>query len=275
MSKDSQLEPGKVTICIVNYRTEELTRICLRAIRKFTKYPHRVIVVDNDSQDRSLKYLRKLDWITLIERSGEDIRSGSWAHGSALDKGLAACNTEFFLAMHSDTIVHKEGWLGELVEYFTKNPNCAAVGGDKVELKPAWQVWLKKCTDVKKWIRKLKNPKKLSNRYIRAICSLYRTDVLRKHDLWFTKNVMDGVTCGKQIYFDLIKEGYETILLPSPVMSKYIYHLAHATMVLNPEFEVRKRTEKKCRAQLQKLWNTKLVQELRTDTSLDQGVSLD
>ena len=59
---------GKTTICIVNYKTEELTRLCLRAIRKFTKVPYEVVVIDNDSGDGSLKYLRSLKWIHLIER---------------------------------------------------------------------------------------------------------------------------------------------------------------------------------------------------------------
>ena len=60
----SNLIKGKATICIVNYKTLHFTRLCLRSIRKFTKYPYEVIVVDNDSQDESLKYL-KLAWKLL------------------------------------------------------------------------------------------------------------------------------------------------------------------------------------------------------------------
>ena len=73
------------TICVVNYKTETLTKLCLRSIRKFTEYPYRVVVVDNDSGDASLDYLRSLDWIELIERPGQVHKSGSWAHGTALD----------------------------------------------------------------------------------------------------------------------------------------------------------------------------------------------
>ena len=91
-----KLQKGSTTICIVNYKTEELTRLCLRSIKKFTKSPYKVVVVDNDSGDSSLEYLRSLDWITLIERPGEVVKSGSWAHGTALDKGLEVCDTEYF-----------------------------------------------------------------------------------------------------------------------------------------------------------------------------------
>ena len=61
-------QPGKAAICIVNYKTLDFTRLCLRSIRKFTRYPHEVTVVDNDSQDESLEYLKSLEWIRLLER---------------------------------------------------------------------------------------------------------------------------------------------------------------------------------------------------------------
>jgi hypothetical protein len=67
----------------------------------------------------------------------------------------------------------------------------------------------------------------------------------------------------------LIDKGYSTCALPEYKMAEYIHHLAHATMVLNPEFQVRKRTEQKCRKALDSLLNSKLAQEILNDTSLD------
>ena len=89
MDNTSELIQGKATICIPNYKTLDFTRLALRSIRKFTNYPYEVIVVDNDSRDKSLDYLRKVSWIKLIERSSEDgTLKGSIAEGSALDIGL-------------------------------------------------------------------------------------------------------------------------------------------------------------------------------------------
>ena len=85
----SNLIKDKATICIVNYKTLDLTRLCLRSIRKFTNYPCKVMVVDNNSHDESLEYLKSLNWIHLIERKpkiGEP--GGGYAHGSGLDLGL-------------------------------------------------------------------------------------------------------------------------------------------------------------------------------------------
>jgi len=198
-----ELEPGKVTICIVNYKTEELTRLCLRSIRKYTSYPYEVTVVDNGSGDSSLNYLRAVPWIRLIERSGEVFNCGSSAYGTGLDRGLEGCKTEFFMTMHSDTFVHRKDWLTELIEVIEQSPVKACVGGGKLDLKPRWQILLKQASDVKKWLRSLKNNKR-DDFYIRTICGLYRTKVLKNENLRFAMNVDGGMTCGKQLYYELI-----------------------------------------------------------------------
>ena len=52
---------AEVTIIIPNYKTPELTRLCLRSIRKFTdRSKIKVLAVDNDSADESLEYLRRI-----------------------------------------------------------------------------------------------------------------------------------------------------------------------------------------------------------------------
>lgn len=256
------LEQGKATICIVNYKTERLTRLCLRSIRKFTKYPYNVIVVDNNSDDASLDYLRSLKWIKLIERkASDDIRSGSWAHGSGLDSGLEICNTEFFVAMHSDVIIRDPQWLNYLANFAENDPKVGCVGSGKIEDKPEWLLALRRATDIKALIRKITGTKD-ERFYVRAICSLYRTEPLLKHGLRFAADSDKGVTCGKKLYFELLRLGYASIEIPSATMTKMIWHLAHATMVLNPEFKVRKRTEEKCKRKLFEILESPLVQEL-------------
>ena len=115
----TELTEGKATIGIVQYKTLDFIRLCLRSIRKFTAYPCEVIVVDNDSADESLEYLRKLKWIRLIERKNEpDEPGGGYSHAAALDVALANCNTEFFVSLHSDVFVKRTGWLAALIRYF-------------------------------------------------------------------------------------------------------------------------------------------------------------
>ncbi|HSV26635.1 MAG TPA: glycosyltransferase, partial [Sedimentisphaerales bacterium] len=182
------LEKGKATICVVNYKTLDLTRLCLRSIRKYTDYPCEVLVIDNGSGDASLDYLRSLGWITLIERSSKDDPSGGHSHAAALDIGLAQCRTEYFVSMHSDTLVMCHGWLSELISRFNNDQRIACVGSGKLELEPAWRTWLKSITDYRSLQRRLlKTPDPIGKHryYNRTICCLYRTDVLRTEGLSF------------------------------------------------------------------------------------------
>lgn len=266
--------PGKVTICVVNYKTLELTRLCLRSIRKFTQYPYKIIVIDNDSQDSSTEYLKSLDWIHLVERKDKtNDSSGGYSHAAAMDMGLQLCDTEFFAAIHSDTVIHKQGWLGKLMEYFGNDPKMACVGAGKCELHK-WYHWLKKTTDFKTLKRKLlKTPDPVGKYryYNRTICSIYRTEILKKEKLSFLMDRDKGLTVGKKLYFELVDKGYNTVELPDKIMTRYIWHLAHATQVLNKgEFNVRKRTKEKTNRIIKKVLNNDQVKSLTFDNSLDK-----
>ncbi|MCK4752903.1 MAG: glycosyltransferase [Planctomycetes bacterium] len=268
-----QLIKGKATICIVNYKTLDLTRLCLRSIRKFTNYPYEVIVIDNNSQDESLDYLKSLSWIRLIEhRPEKDKAYGGHAHGIALDISLKNCNTEFFVSMHSDTFAQKHNWLTELISYFQDDKKIASVGAGKLELSPTWQLILKKATDIRTFKRKLlrtADPTGKYRYYNRTICSLYRTDILINENLSFNPDT--ELTSGKKLYFELVDRGYKTIELTQSIMNPYVIHLAHATQVINPsEFDLRKKTAKKYNRLINKIMSSDMTQSILNDHSLDQ-----
>jgi len=271
----SNLIKDKATICIVNYKTLDLTRLCLRSIRKFSKYPCEVIVVDNNSQDKSLEYLKSLKWICLVERHPKpDELGGGYAHAAGLDLGLKNCNTEFFVSMHSDTFVRQDNWLRDLINYFGNDENIACVGSGKIELIPKWRILLKKATDLRTFKRKvLREPDPVGKfRYHnRTICCLYRTDILRREQLSFLMDIAKGLTVGKKLYFELVARGYKTVELPASVMGQFVYHLAHATQVVNPqEFTLRKRTVRKCNRIVDKVISSGVVQKILANNSLDK-----
>ncbi len=273
----SEFVKGKATICVVNYKTLELTLLCLRSIRKFTKFPYQVIVVDNASGDESLEYLKRLRWIRLIERGtdnnpNED--SGGYAHAAALDLGLETTDTEFFVAMHSDTLVIKDSWLTDLISYFGNDAAIACVGSGKIELEPAWRMMLKEATDFKTFKRKLlreADPLGKFRYYNRTICCLYRTDILRREKLSFLMDRDKGLTIGKKLYFELVDRGYKTIELPAAIMKRYIVHLAHATQVVNAgQFNIRKHTIHKVNRLIDKVLTSEPVRQILSDDSLDK-----
>jgi glycosyltransferase involved in cell wall biosynthesis len=269
------LDKGKATICVVNYKTLDFTRPCLRSIRRFTRYPCEVLVVDNDSQDASLEYLKSLRWIRLIERKAQaGARGGGYAHAAALDVGLQYCETEFFVSLHSDTFIHGDHWLTDLIGYFAGDPEVACVGSDKIELTPYWRQWLKRATDFRTFKRKLlrePDPRGVYRYFNRTICCLYRTEVLRREKLSFGMGQNEGLTAGKKLYFELVDRGYKTVELPPAVMSRYVVHLAHATQALNfAEFRLRPRTIRKCRGLIRTVWAMPVFREILDEASLDR-----
>jgi len=265
---------SKATICIVNYKTPDFIKLSLRSIRRFTTYPYEVIVVDNNSQDQSVEYLRTLKWIRLFERpKSETEPGGGYAHAAGLDLGLDNCNTEFFISMHSDTFVTRKNWLSELVGYFDNDESVGCVGSGKIELTAKWRVLLKQATDLRTFKRKLfsqSDPAGKHRYYNRTFCCLYRTEILQRENLTFLTGRDDGLTAGKKLYFELVDRGYRTVELPAEVMGRYIIHLAHATQVLNQqEFTLRKRTVSKCNRLVKRVMSTTTVQDILADSSLD------
>ncbi|HUX15684.1 MAG TPA: glycosyltransferase, partial [Phycisphaerae bacterium] len=129
--RDGRLTPEDLaSIVIPHYQTEELMRLCLRAIRRLTAHPFEAIVVDNNSGDGSLNYLRRVGWIRLIERGGEAETDVVRAHASAMDAGLRAARGRWLVSLHTDTIVRREGWMASLIARLEAEPRAAALGSD-------------------------------------------------------------------------------------------------------------------------------------------------
>lgn len=217
------------TIVIPNYRTPLLTKLCLRSLRKFTDLKRtKVIVVDNDSADASLEYLKKLKWITLIERktTGE---TGPQMHARALDEALKSVDTPFFTVMHTDTIVLREDWLDFLLGHFADAPKLAGVGSWKLEHVSRAKIIGQRIED---FFRELFTRRRHApeERYLRSHCACYRTEQVKA----LTRGFDDGETAGKSLHRMLVAAGFEMRFLESAVLGKYVAHLNHATMILNP-----------------------------------------
>ncbi len=265
----------RATICVVNYKTPQLIKSCLRSIRRFTRPPYRVIVVDNDSADESLDYLRSVPWIELVDRHfGKEKILGSDAEGSGLNIGLEKCRSEFYVTLHSDTIIRRGGWLDDLLGYFDLEGHISCVGSGKIESVPLWKAALKKASDFKAWKRKFfwSEDRQAEYRYHnRTICCLYRAETLHKENLDFLMGKDLNLTAGQGLYLELLKRGHKTVELPTMTMGKYVIHLNHATTVLNAEeFSTRKRTLKKYAGRVSEAMASQLVQSLLADDSLDK-----
>jgi hypothetical protein len=236
-----------VTILVPNYKTLEITKICMRLLRKYTNFDQvEVIAIDNNSQDASVEYLRSLPWIKLIERTPEADDTVPLSHSRALDIALAHVATPYVLSIHTDTFVKRADWLEVLLKPFKTNAKLAGVGSWKLESKNClqrWgirfeQVWKKCLHDVFGYQGYNANRLDESKYYLRSHCAMYRTDVIRE----LNTNFSDGnVTAGKVMHEKMVAAGYEMLFLDSPSLGMYVDHLNHATLIFNPQLGTSKK----------------------------------
>jgi glycosyltransferase involved in cell wall biosynthesis len=266
----------QVTILIPNYKTLELTKLCLRLIRKHTDLNQaKVLVIDNDSQDSSLDYLRTLSWIALIERKSIPGESPALSHSRALDLALACVTTPYVLSIHTDTLVRNKDWLPFLLQQIKKHPNIAGVGSWKLESKPAWKNILKSLERITQRIFYRVSGKENhaiegldhNHFYLRSHCALYRTDLIRQYQLSFA----DGEeVAGKAMHRKLIAQGHDMIFLASDVLFAYMDHINHATTVLNPELSRREKSVTKGLRRIEKSLASFNSHQILQDESLDR-----
>ena len=95
--------------------------------------------------------------------------------------------------------------------------------------------------------------------------------VLKNERLSFLMDREKGLTVGKKLYFELVDRGYQTVELPDRQMRRYLYHLAHATQVVNArEFQLRSRTVEKITHRINVIMQSEQVRQIMSDSSLDQ-----
>lgn len=235
----------KVTILIPNYKTPALTQLCLRLLYKNTDLTQtKIIVIDNDSNDESLAYLKTLNWITLIERKPPANETPALSHARALDLGLAYVDTPYVLSIHTDTLIRTPQWLPFLLQKITADPNLGGVGSWKLETNPWFTTPFKRIEYYlqKSYYAITKNEKHSlagvgkNFYYLRSHCALYRMDLIQKFALHFAmQDENENTVAGKQLHKKLEDEGYRMLFIPSAVLLYYLDHINHATMVLNPE----------------------------------------
>lgn len=264
-----------VTILVPNYKTLALTKLCLRLLRKHTDLSKaKVIVIDNDSQDDSLAYLRTVAWIELIERKAISGESPVQSHARALDLALERVTTPFVLSIHTDSLVKHSQWLEFLISEMTKSPLIAGVGSWKLESKPLWRRSLKLLERYLQlaYYRLTGNAKHglegigKNYYYLRSHCAMYRMDLLKKHQLCFASGDM---VAGKDMHKKLVESGYEMAFLPSEILFKYLEHINHATTVLNPALSTRQKSVDKGLRRIEKSLERMNAKAVLQDQSLD------
>lgn len=252
-------------IGLVNYKTLDLTRICLDLLRKhiesgaLPKERVQVWVVDNDSQDESTDFLRSLDWIHLIERKPEGPEQGFEAHGKGLDLILDAVNMDYLFLLHTDTFIYDPEVFDWMLSYCMADPHTAAVGCleqlNRGYLRTAWRIFSR---FLKYHSRRLKlalglnarEPKPYLEQYLKSFCTLWNIRLVKQRDYKF---LMAGRIPGYELQDKMRAEGFELKKLSPMKLFKYLDHVEAGTVGLRAAYSDMNRRVKRKKTILKKL----------------------
>lgn len=264
-----------ITVCIPHWQVRTYMTACLRSIRKHSaKYNLQTIVVDNGSRDDSLDYLRSLPWIHLIERPEETHTNWPENVFTSWDRGLQDATGDYYVTMHSDVFVKSDDWLDPLLEGISRGPNVAAAGAWKMEFGNPAYLWQKRVfgyltAKAKTAFGRKKDVNWRQGHYPRDYCAMYRSDVLRTHELTFVPS--EGCRGGGQSIAHLLRQcGYEMGMVPVGLLAEMVFHVAHGTAAVAKEKPLNhKRAQRQVERKVRDLFDEEWIQELLRDDRLD------
>ncbi|MCX6705579.1 MAG: glycosyltransferase family 2 protein [Candidatus Woesebacteria bacterium] len=107
-----------LSIIILSFNTEKLTRECIESVVKNTKgITYEFLVMDNASKDGSLEMLKKLSQKLPLKLIANKDNIG---FGLANNQGMKEACGRYLLLLNSDTLV-KDNVLGEMVKWMDEN----------------------------------------------------------------------------------------------------------------------------------------------------------
>ncbi len=248
---------------------------CLRSIRRHSQgLDLEVIVVDNGSRDDSLDYLRSLDWIRLVERPEEVHTNWPLNVFTAWDAGLELATGEYYVTMHSDVFVKRDGWLDPMVRELERKPRAGASGAWKLELENRLYLWQKRVMGrAVEGVKSLFGRRKALNnhsetQYPRDYCAMYRADALRDNALTF-RPVNGCGGGGYSIARQLWDAGYAMGMVPVREMAANVFHVAHGTAAVTEKSLRHRRAQRKVERKVADLFDEPWIRSLLADDSLD------
>lgn len=110
-----------VTIVVLAHNQLDYTRLCLESLRRHTRIPHELLIVDNASQDGTPEFLRSLEGLHVLTNP-ENL-----GYARACNQGIAAARGRHVVLLNNDTIV-THGWLEGLLGELESAPEVGMVG---------------------------------------------------------------------------------------------------------------------------------------------------
>ncbi len=102
----------KIDIVIPNYNGELFLKNCINSILSTDNigYVDKIIIIDNNSQDKSLDSVNSSNAPIIIEKNNEN-----YGFAKAVNQGIKMSTNEYILLLNNDTIV-EDGFIHSLIE---------------------------------------------------------------------------------------------------------------------------------------------------------------
>ena len=124
---------GLASIIIPSCNPLESTRQCIAALRRYTRRPWELIVVDDGSSDETSAYLESVrDAVSVPVTVITNVTSRGIA--AAINQGLKAARGEYLVLLNNDVVV-TDGWLGQLIALANAKGDFTAESAECAETK--------------------------------------------------------------------------------------------------------------------------------------------
>jgi hypothetical protein len=188
------------------------------------------MVLDNGSTDASVDYLRSLRWIDLVGTGvANDLVA---AQAAALNVGAGRVATPYFLVMHSDTYVHRAGWLAFLAARLRAG-GYAAVGTRHQTIRAYRSAALAATASRAAGLiaRLARRETAAGVPWLRSCLTLYRTECFRAAGCRFASDGEADATHAANTA--LAAHGHRLLALPDRAVGYYVFHKGDTTRIAN------------------------------------------
>lgn len=173
-----------LSIVTVSYNCKDFIELLVKSVRRFTTWPHELIVIDNNSEDGSREWLESQPNIRLAPLTT------NIGHGRGLDMALGMAEGDFCLVLDADSHIQRNEYECDLLAYYRSGPN--------VRLVAALGTYDPDAPDAKP---------------IHAAFMFFETQVFKDFGFSFVATGRHDV--GRKVFYDLRERGLETVRIAS------------------------------------------------------------
>jgi GT2 family glycosyltransferase len=191
-------------------------RDCIESLIKSTRYPYRLIVIDNGATGRAAEYL---DSMARSGRIAMELLKPSANLGwiKSINNGLEVSKDSKYVCFQNDDTIFIEGWLEELVEIFEKDPKIGIAN-------PEWEK--PEGVSVDEYAPRIKKCKgrTIDTDYCRGHCFFIKREVVRRLG-GFDEAYLPCYYDDRDYSLKAIQAGYRCV----KAEGAFVYHIRNVT----------------------------------------------